>query len=201
MKLPPLLVISDRSRAGDVVGTAIAAFRGGCRFFMLREKDLSTAELTEIGARLFAASRPFGAIIVINSDVDAALAVGVEGVHLPQGSPVAAARGRLGGDRLIGASAHSLEEAAAAAAAGADYVTLSPIFTTASKPGYGPALGMEGLGQVAGAVSVPVFALAGIGPENAAGCIAAGAAGIAVMGGVMAAPDPQEAVRDILAVL
>ena len=198
---PPLLVITDRARAGDIVAAAMASFRGGCRRLMLREKDLDTVALAEIGARLLIAARPFGAIVLINGDVDAALAAGVHGVHLPQGQPVAAARREIGDDHLIGVSAHSLEEATAAEAAGADYVTLSPIFATGSKPGYGPALGPAGLAPVARAVSISVFALAGVNADNASDCLAAGAAGVAVMGGVMGADDPEAAVRDIVAAL
>ena len=70
---------------------------------------------------------------------------GAHGVHLSRGGDPAAARHALGARRLIGVSAHSLEEAREAEAAGADYVTLSPIFRSDSKPGYGPALGVEGL--------------------------------------------------------
>ncbi len=197
---PPLLVITDRSRAGDVVAAAGAAFRGGCRLLMLREKDLGTIALAEIGARLLVAARPFGAVVLINGDVNAALAAGIHGVHLPHGHPVAAARHAMGDDHLIGVSAHSPEEAAAAAA-GADYLTLSPVFATDSKPGYGPALGLHGLKAVAHAVAVPVFALAGVRAMNAGDCLAAGAAGVAVMGGVMGAADPEAAVRGIVAAI
>lgn len=199
--LPPLLVISDRSRAGNVVDAATAAFRGGCRFFMLREKDLGTNALTGIATRLVTAARPFEAIVVINGDVDAVLAAGAHGVHLPQGHRVEAVRRAVGDDRLVGVSAHSLEEAEAAQAAGADYVTLSPVFATTSKPGYGPALGSVGLGQIVQVITIPVFALAGIGPENARECLAAGAAGVAVMGGVMGADDPETAVRELVGVV
>ncbi len=87
------------------------------------------------------------------------------------------------------------------AAAGADYVTLSPIFLTGSKPGYGPALGPAALARIARRVGLPVLALGGVGPENARACLSAGAAGVAVMGGVMRAADPGAAVRELLAAL
>ena len=198
---PPLLVITDRGRTEDVVATATAAFRGGCRWLMLREKDLGTVALGALGARMLDAARPFAATVVINGDVDAALSAGAHGVHLPQGRPVDAARRGMGAAALIGVSAHSLAEAEAAAAAGADYLTLSPIFATDSKPGYGPALGPGGLKPIAEAVSIPVLALAGVSAANVGDCLAAGAAGVAVMGGVMGAGNPEQAVREIVAAL
>ena len=106
------------------------------------------------------------------------------------------ARRRLGGNALIGQSAHNAAEIEQAAAMGADYVTLSPIFATISKPGYGPALGYAMLRRT---WPVPVLALGGIDASNAAQCLAAGAAGVAVMGGAMRAPDPQAFMADLLA--
>jgi thiamine-phosphate pyrophosphorylase len=99
---------------------------------------------------------------------------------------------------LIGVSAHSPEEAAAQLRAGADYVTLSPIFLTASKPGYGPAVGLDALAAAARLSSGPVIALGGIDADNVAACLAAGASGIAVMGDIMRSADPETTVRRLL---
>jgi len=195
---PPLLVISDRSQARrPLVEIAAAAFAGGCRWFSLREKDLPGAERRALLAELMALGRPYGATVMAHDDLDAAIATGAGGVHLPGGSDPAGARARLP-DGLIGASAHSPAEAAALIAAGADYVTISPVFLTESKPGYGPALGLDGLTAAAGAAHGPVVALAGITPLNAALCLRAGAAGVAVMGEVMRAADPEATVRKFL---
>ena len=199
----PLLVITDRESAAgrDIGEIAAAAFRGGCRWIMVREKDLDTLALVRLAARVVLAAQGCGATVLVNGDVDAVLAAEAHGVHLPQGRSVAHARERLTGFKMIGVSTHSLAEARAAEAAGADYVTLSPVFETASKPGYGPALGTATLGEVAGAVSVPVLALGGVMRANAAECLATGAAGVAVMGAVMWAKSPEAAVRDLLAAL
>jgi thiamine-phosphate pyrophosphorylase len=118
-------------------------------------------------------------------------------VHLPSVGCPAAARARLP-RALIGASAHSADEAAALLRAGADYVTVSPVFVTPSKPGYGPALGLEGLGRIVAQAPGAVVALGGITPENAALCLGTGVRGIAVMGEVMRAPNPQATVECIL---
>jgi thiamine-phosphate pyrophosphorylase len=198
LPFPPLLVISDRAQARrKLVEVAAAAFAVGCRWFSLREKDLPVAERRALLAELVRLGRDCGASVTVHDDIEAALATGADGVHLPGGSDPRQARALLPG-RLIGASAHSPREAAALIAAGADYVTMSPVFLTDSKPGYGPALGLDGLAAAVAAANGPVVALAGITLDNATACIKAGAAGIAVMGEVMRAADPEAAVRALV---
>jgi thiamine-phosphate pyrophosphorylase len=196
---PALLVISDRSQArrplSEIAG---AVFRGGCRWFSLREKDLRPAERREVLRALVALGRDHGATVMVHDDIEAAIATGADGVHLPGGGDPAAARLRppLG---LIGVSAHSPAEAPAQSAAGADYVTLSPIFLTESKPGYGPAVGLAALAEAARLSTAPIVALGGIDADNLAGCLGVGAGGIAVMGEVMRADDPEAMVRRLIA--
>src|SRR5215469_1423357 len=201
LPVPPLLVISDRRQAlRPLEELADAIFAGGCRWFSLREKDLPAAERCALLGRLVVVGRRWGAKIMVHDDLEAAATAGVDGVHLPSGGNVAAARARLP-DRLIGASAHSADEAAALLSSGADYVTLSPVFPSASKPGYGPAIGLDGLAKAVARVPGPMIALGGISAENAERCLVAGAHGVAVMGEVMRATDPQAAIETILAAI
>ena len=172
-------------------------FAGGCRWFSLREKDLTPEERRVLLGELVSLGRRFGAVVTAHEDIEAVAAIGADGVHVPGGGNPDAVRARLPG-ALIGASAHSADEAAALLRAGADYVTVSPVFMTASKPGYGPALGLEALASVAARSPGPVVALGGITPENAAQCVAAGARGVAVMGEIMRSVDPQATVERIL---
>lgn len=195
---PPLLVISDRSQARrPLLEVVAAAFAGGCRWFSLREKDLPPAERQALLAALVALGRKYGATVGVHDDLDAAAAAGAGAVHLPGGGDPAAARRRMP-QALIGVSAHGAADAASRLAAGADYVTLSPIFLSDSKPGYGPALGLDGLAAAVRKAGDPIVALAGITAANAGACLAAGAAGVAVMGEVMRAADPEAAVRDVV---
>jgi thiamine-phosphate pyrophosphorylase len=192
---PPLLVITDRRRARrPLLELLEELFAAGVRWVMVREKDLPETELAALVEEVMRRARAWGAAVVVNGHAGVAAACGADGVHLPQGFSVAEARRLVGPDRWVGVSAHNLEEAQRAAA-GADYITLSPIFTPVSKPDYGPPLGLEALRQVARAVPIPVIALGGITPANARSCLEAGAAGIAVLGGLMEATDPQEAAR------
>jgi thiamine-phosphate pyrophosphorylase len=140
-------------------------------------------------------------MVVVNGDVAAARAAGAHGVHLPRNQSVARAREALGAGAVIGVSAHDEAEAAAAEREGADYVTLSPVFASISKPGYGPGVGLEGLARIARRVSIPMVALGGIDAGNAALCLAAGARAVAVLGAVMAAPDPRTATARLVAAL
>ncbi len=139
----------------------------------------------------------------ISGDVELAADLDAS-VHLPGTSSaemsavVDGVRRRVGSAALIGISAHSQGDVAAAAAAGADYVTLSPIFLTQSKPGYGPALGVAAL-RSAAASRIPVLALGGVTAANAGQCLAAGAGGLAVMGEIMRADDPFHALAALLA--
>jgi thiamine-phosphate pyrophosphorylase len=194
---PPLLVITDRHQARTPLDDVAARlFAGGCRWVSLREKDLSAADRLALLRRLTALGAPWQARVTIHDDIAAAAEAGAAGVHLPSRGSVPDARRLLGSDALIGQSAHNADEIARAAGAGADYVTLSPIFATISKPGYGPALGRAVLGQT---WPLPVLALGGIDASNAAECMAAGAAGVAVMGGAMRALDPRAFMADLLA--
>lgn len=185
--------------ARPLAGVVEAALRGGCRWVSLREPGLDRAALTELGKQIAALCAAHAARLSVGADVAAAAAIGAGGVHLPQRlagkDTVTQARAALGKAALIGISCHSLEEAEAARRHGADYITLSPIFLTGSKPGYGPALGTDALAEMAVSLDVPVLALGGIGPDNAASVRGSGAAGIAVMGSIMRAEDAVAAFR------
>jgi thiamine-phosphate pyrophosphorylase len=191
-------VISDRHQARRrLEEVAEAVFAGGCRWFSLREKDLPPEARRTLLGELVALGRRFEAVVTAHEDIEAVLSAGAGGVHLPGGGDPAAARAQLP-EALIGASAHSADDAARLLRAGADYVTVSPIFLTASKPGYGPALGLDGLADIAAQAPGPVIALGGITPENTALCLSTGARGVAVMGEVMRSTNPEATVECIL---
>lgn len=201
LPVPPLLVISDRGQARlPLEQIAEQAFAAGCRWFSLRERNLDPAERRALLRSLVTLGRRITATVMVHEDIEAAIAEGAHGVHLPSRGDIAAARARLP-DALIGASAHSLEEASILLQAGADYVTASPVFVTASKPGYGPALGLDGFRRIVAAARGPVVALGGVAGGNVAACLAAGASGIAVMGEVMRSPEPGVSVKRLLSAM
>ncbi|MCS6825794.1 MAG: thiamine phosphate synthase [Caldilinea sp.] len=196
---PPLLVITDRRMACRPLPAVVAeALAGGCRWLLVREKDLPRSALVTLVKEILDLARPYSARVSVSADAQAMFEAAAHGVHLPQGTDVQSIRARIGAAQWIGVSAHSQAEVEAAAAAGADYVTFSPIFLTQSKPGYGPALGLAMLQQTVLSTSIPVIALGGITAANAADCIEAGAAGVAVMGEIMRAVNPAAAVQRLV---
>jgi thiamine-phosphate pyrophosphorylase len=196
----PLLVITDRHQARhSIEAIAEATGQAGGRWLLLRDKDLEPAERRSLAGRISVIARRHGMHLSVSRDVELAAEFGAS-VHLQSAAAVGAARQRLGPGAIIGVSAHVRADVEAAAAAGADYVTLSPIFVTSSKPGYGPALGVGALGAVAKA-GIAVVALGGVTAVVARPCLDAGAAGVAVMGDIMRSGDPGRSVGNLLAAL
>ncbi len=200
--LPPLLVLTDRRacerRGRSLAETAGEAVTGGARAFVLREKDLPTAGRRELGTALLGLLAPVGGLLLIASDAALAGALGTAWVHLASDDPWPS---RAAGLRA-GRSCHGAASLARARDQGATYATLSPVFASPSKPGYGPPLGLAGLaGLIDSVPDLPVYALGGVDPTTAAACRTAGAAGVAVMGAVMGAAEPAAATHALLAAM
>ena len=189
------MLIPARPRRGGRTLEEVAsqAVEGGAHAVQIREKDLSTAELYELAATLHAVLRG-RALLLVNDRIDVALAIGADGVHFPERALPAKQARDMARDVccIIGRSVHSVEAAVTAKADGADYVQVGTVFETASKPGR-PAAGLILVREVRDAVSIPVIAVGGIDAGNAAAVIAAGAAGIAVIGAIMHADAPRQA--------
>jgi thiamine-phosphate pyrophosphorylase len=199
---PPLLLVTDRRQARrplpEIVGAALGA---GCRWISLREKDLPEDEQVPLARLLLPMIRRHGARLSIHGEAALAKLAGVDGVHLPSGADAAAAREQLGRQTLIGVSIHTVTEAEAIDPTVVDYALAGPAFETVSKPGYGPEIGRKGLAEMARAARVPLLAIGGINTLRIAEVIAAGCAGVAVMGGVMRAADPGLEVGALVATL
>lgn len=143
----------------------------------LRAKDVEAGELLR-RARWW--RRNWAGVLLVNERVDVCVAAGADGVHLP-GGRIAPRRWkeRFGERLIVGVSCHSVEEVERAEQEGADYVYLSPIFESPSKPGYGPVLGVAVLAEAVRRVKIPVLALGGVNAANWAQCREAGAGGFA----------------------
>ncbi len=193
-----LLVITDRHQARHKIeAIADEVGRGGGRWLLLRDVDLDRAERRSIAVRVARIAQHWGVSLSISRDILLAAEVQAAGVHLQSATAVAAARERFGVRAIIGVSAHASADVQTAAAAGADYVTLSPIFLTSSKPGYGPALGTAAI-RAAAQFRIPILALGGIDAGAIGLCLVAGASGVAVMGEIMRSDDPCRTVAALL---
>jgi len=189
---PRLMLITDRHQARHGLDAAVeGALEGGCRWISVRDRDMSSRDRRAMARRIVKLAQRYGAVTTLHGDVAGAEAARADGVHVGQGTSPGAVRDILGGTAFVGASVHSWEEAEHAQAHGADYVTVSPVFETRSKPGHGPALGLDILEEFCDALSTPVVALGGITPDNARDCLDAGAQAVAVMGEIMRAQDPK----------
>jgi thiamine-phosphate pyrophosphorylase len=193
-----LTLVTDRTQTrgrdlAAVVGECLAA---GLPSVQLREKDLGAGDLAFLARRLRDLARDTRARLVINDRVDVALAVGADAVQRTHTSLSVEDMRRVAGDRLrIGASVHSLQDAVDAELQGADWVTFGPVYDTPSKRAYGPAQGLERLASMARGLKIPVVAIGGITPERVPETLAAGARGVAVISGILAAESPADATR------
>ncbi len=195
---PCLCLVTDR-RVGDqrtLVPRVVQAVAGGVDLVQLREKDLPGLRLVEM-ARDLKEAIDGSALLVISERVDVAAAVEADGVQLGEDAlPVSAARRILGPDKLIGRSVHSAEGADQAVSDGADFLVVGTIFATGSHVGEktaGPGL----IRHIAPGCRVPLIGIGGINPANLSQVMQAGASGVAVIASILAAPDPQEAARNL----
>jgi thiamine-phosphate pyrophosphorylase len=179
-------------RHGDVARAAIA---GGATAVQLRAPELEQDAVTDLARELVDACREAGVLFVVNDRVEVAALVGAA-AHVGQADDPAGARERLGPDAVLGVSVSSVEEALDARAAGADYLGVT-VWATPTKPEASP-LGIHGLRAVVDATDLPVVAIGGIDARSARQVIEAGAAGVAVVSAVGAAPDPVAATRELV---
>jgi thiamine-phosphate pyrophosphorylase len=155
--------------------TARRAVEGGATVIQLRVKNVTTDEVVARGGGF----RDLAATFVVNDDVDAAIALGADGVHL--GRSDEGLERAIEAGLMLGRSASSVEEAREGEAEGAAYIGAGPVWATPSKPDADPPIGLGGLREIAAAVSIPVVAVGGIDVSNARACLEAGAAGVAVV--------------------
>lgn len=190
-----LYLITDRKVATKPLPEAVRlALEGGVRAIQLREKDLPVRELLAMARELRSITREFGAKLFVNDRVDVAMIVGADGVHLGNASmPVEAVRKIVGTKMLVGVSTHSVEEAIAAQAGDADFITLGPIFETPSKSKYGSPVGLDIINEVKNEINIPIFAIGGINSGNIKQIITSGASGFAVISSILAASDIKSA--------
>jgi thiamine-phosphate pyrophosphorylase len=195
-----LYVVTDETIAGGRSALEIAreAVRGGADVVQLRDKSRSPAGLAATGREIAPIVHKAGALLIINDRLDIALSSGADGVHLGQGDMrVDTARQLAPSGFIIGVSVGTVAEAVEAEREGADYIALSPTFSTISKDDAGPGHGLARLREIRNAVSVPLVAIGGIDRQNVKEVIAAGADGIAVISAVVSRPDIAAAAGDL----
>ena len=183
---------SKLSRAGNE-NDVLQAVACGVEVVQYRNKNAETRQMYEEAVRLREICRDSDSIFLINDRVDIALAAEADGVHLGQSDmPCLAARKLLGHEKIIGVTVHNLAEALQAESIGADYLGVSPIFQTATKPDAGKPAGIRLIEEIRAQVDIPLIAIGGINHSNAGEVVRAGADGLCAISCVVA----KENVRD-----
>ena len=170
----------------------------GADCLQLREKDMAVREYAELAASIARMCREAGTLFIVNDRPDIAVAVGADGVHLGQEDvPVAQARKVLSGEMIVGVSTHNIEQARQAAADGADYIGVGPVFATGTKPSAQP-VGLDYVRQAASEIDLPMTAIGGITLDNVGEVIAAGARWVAVCSAIISSDDPGQAASEFV---
>lgn len=198
--LDPSVVLRNGGPEESLDRALSEALEGGCRLVQYRDKTAPPRLSLPRARRFSAACREAGATFLVNDRLDIALLCEADGCHLGQDDlPVSAARRIAPAGFLLGASTHGAAEARAAQADGADYVGCGAVFPTGTKGDVTAPGGLELVREVAGAVSIPVVAIAGITRGNAASVLRAGAAAFAVISGLFAGEDVRERTKEFVA--
>lgn len=197
-----LIVDTEFTSGKDIIRLTEEAVEEGITLVQLRAKTLSSKDFLHLALNLSEHLRETKTPLIINDRVDIAFSCGAAGCHLGQKDlPLPYARKILGKDKLIGISAHTVEEALLAEEGGADYLGVGPIYATSTKKSLKPPLGLEGLKALRRRIRIPILAIGGIKAENAFDVMASGADGIAVISAIWGAENPPQAAKELLAAI
>ncbi|RCK49267.1 thiamine phosphate synthase [Thalassospira profundimaris] len=193
-----LVLDPDLCRTHSMVETTMAAIAGGATIVQLRDKKAGTEGLIRIGRELIKAMAGTGVPLIVNDDIEAAIAIGADGLHVGQDDlPSQMARERLGRDKIIGLSIEDETVARKVDPGIVDYVGIGPVFATSTKPDHKPAIGFDGLADLVKIAGLPSVAIGGLKKNHVEPVFGAGANGIAVVSAICGQPDPEGATRAI----
>jgi thiamine-phosphate pyrophosphorylase len=198
--LPRLYVILDAALiTSPERDCALSLAEAGVRLLQYRNKSASARRYLESSRELAEALRPHGMSFLVNDRPDVALLAGASGVHVGQDDlDVEQARRVLGREKFVGVSTHNLEQFERAAASSADYIAVGPVFGTSSKANPDPVVGVEFIRKTRALSDKPIVAIGGISVERAASVIEAGADSVAVISGILTAPNPAQRARQYM---
>jgi thiamine-phosphate pyrophosphorylase len=204
LNLPRLYAILDVDQAGEgnVEEVCVTLLGAGVRLFQYRDKRGSSRQIFEGVRRLIPIIHGSGGLLIVNDRADVARAAGADGVHLGQDDlPVGLARRVLKPDQWLGCSTHNLDQLRQAHQSPADYLAFGPIFPTSSKEAPDPTVGLAGVAEARQATSKPLVVIGGITVSNARQALHHGADFVAVISGLLAAPDLAARAHEYLDVL
>jgi thiamine-phosphate pyrophosphorylase len=191
-RLALYLVTDDKSSPEQLLTTVRSALEGGVTTVQLRRKHDDGRKLVKLGHGIRELTKSFGALYIVNDRVDIALLTQADGVHVGQSDISCRDARRLLGDKLIGVSTCTLEEAKTAERDGADYLGVGAVFPTRSKSD-ADMCGLDGLAAITQYVSIPVVGIGGIALNNVKSVVEEGADGVAAVSAILHAEDPRRA--------
>lgn len=184
-------------RGRDPIEIVSAQIKGGADVIQLREKDMSRRDRLELGLKLRVLTRREGVLFIVNDDIDIAIILDADGVHLGQEDiPIRFAR-PLMKEKIIGISTHSLEQAETALEEGADYIGIGPVFETVTKADREPLIGPDLLSRLRHMCPIPYIAIGGVSKDNIGALVEAGCHRAAVISDIMLAPDIEKHCKEI----
>jgi thiamine-phosphate pyrophosphorylase len=201
--LPRLYVILDAALITSSERECAASLaEAGVRLLQYRDKSASSRKYLDSSRKLAEALRPQGVSFFVNDRPDVAFLAWASGVHVGQDDlDVEQARLVVGRDKLVGVSTHNLEQFERASESSADYIAVGPIFDTSTKTNPDPVVGIDFIRKVRSRTAKPIVAIGGITLERAAVVIEAGADSVAVISGILGAPDPAQRARQYIETL
>ncbi|MBO0664571.1 thiamine phosphate synthase [Jiella sp. MQZ9-1] len=189
-----LVLDPNLCRSRSLVETARAAVAGGVTMVQLRDKIAGTTGLVAAGRALMDALAGTGVPLIVNDDLDAALTINADGLHVGQDDmPADEARHRLGRGKILGLSVETEAAAQAVDPSVVDYVGIGPVFATPTKPDHKPPIGLDGLTRIVATSAVPAVAIGGLKAAHVPSILASGAYGLAVVSAICGQPDPKAA--------
>ena len=201
--LPKLYVILDAALITSPEGAcALNLAEAGVRLLQYRNKRAQTRQYLDSSRQLVELLMHRDVSLIVNDRPDVAFLAGAKGVHVGQEDlDVEQARRVAGPDKLVGVSTHNLEQFERAMASSADYIAVGPVYATSTKANPDPVVGVDFLRRIRPLTDKPIVAIGGITPERAAAVIEAGADSVAVISGILSAPDPGQRVRQYIKTL
>jgi thiamine-phosphate pyrophosphorylase len=199
-----LYFVTDRGLCGSrpLANVVLQAIRGGAACVQLREKNAATRAFVEEARRIKELMAPFRMPLIINDRLDVALAVGADGVHVGQDDmPYETVRRLMGPKAIIGLSVETWEDVERAETLDADYLGVSPVFSTPTKTDTKEPWGLDGLARIKAFSRHPLVAIGGLNASNAEAVVMAGADSVAVVSAICASPDPLAASRELTEII
>ncbi len=174
-----------------LLNTVNAAVKGGITMVQLRDKEASTNDRIGVGKELQKILKDTEIPLIINDDVEAALAIDADGIHIGQNDKsTVEIRGKVGKDKIVGLSCETIEDAKAADPALVDYIGISPVFPTPTKSDFNAYIGLDGIRDIANATSLPSVAIGGLKREHCGKIFSTGCQGMAVVSAICGKDDP-----------